>query len=69
MADTLKQLGRELGKTINALEILKGKGGLIGQIERTRGQVASDNTFIAHFNVPNTSRTVSITLSFYRSSN
>lgn len=67
MADTLKQLGRFLGQSVGDINTLKSKGGLIGQIERTRGQLAADNTFIAPFAVPRSSRTVYLTLSFYKS--
>jgi hypothetical protein len=68
MADTLKDLGRKLGKSYTDIEILKSRNGLLPQLERTRGNVIKANSFIANFHVNQPVRKVGLKLTFFKAS-
>lgn len=68
MTDTLKQLGKTLGNSYRDVDFLNSRGGLLPQLERTRGSLHSKNSFIAHFTVGQPIRRLSIKLVFYKSS-
>lgn len=66
MADTLKQLGRDFGKTKKDLQLLRNRVGYLPQVERTRGNMSSDSPHIAPFSVNQDHRKISLNLSFYK---
>lgn len=66
MADTLRQLGRGLGKSARTVEFLKKRGGLLPQVDRTRGYMTTEFAFIANFTVNEEKRDMALTLAFYR---
>jgi hypothetical protein len=68
LADTLKELGRRVGKSYRDIDILKSRGGLLPQLERTRGNVIKSNSFIANFHVNQPVRRVGLKLTFYKAS-
>lgn len=65
MADTLKELGRTIGKDQRTVEFVKKRAGYLPQVERTRGIVSTTSSFISPFAANEADRKLSMSLNFY----
>lgn len=65
MGDTLKEVGRKIGRSQRDVEILKRRGGYLPQVERTRGIVSATSSFLAPFVANEADRKLSLSLNFF----
>ena len=65
MPDTLKEAGRDFGRSKRALEYIKRRGGLIPQYERERGGMNFHTPYITNFTVNTPNRKIALSISFY----
>lgn len=68
MPDTLRQLTSSLRRSSQVVEYVSRRGGLLPQVERTRGNLLKTNSMVAPFHVKQEIRRVQLNLTFYKAS-
>lgn len=66
--DNLRRFGRNVGQTARDVEFLNRRGGLLPQIERSRGNLIADNSFYARFKIDGQTRQVRLKVTFHKAS-